>query len=463
MKVIQMFKSGDMKIRHKVVLLVWLFMAVAISSAARQRPDKIKPGKFIVIDAHMADRMMLLPKVALTGITDQQTISTGTGLQVYNTATVSGEAGVSPGYYLWVSTQWVRLPYQPENLNLKSATGEDQISHGNDSLVGFTGRNEGNTAYGVDALRHSAIGSPNTALGYSALSDIATGSQNTAIGYYALRTTATGSQNVGVGQGVLFSNTAGSCNTAIGLNVLFGNTTGTNNTALGHAVLTANSTGINNTALGQAALQNATGSNNTAVGQQADVTKTAGNNCTTIGYDAATGDNSDCVQVGNKEIVSIGGQVAWSTRSDRRIKKFVNENVPGLDFIVKLKPVNYRFNLAVQDSIMGTKADTSATGAASREKAEAVIHTGFVAQDVEETLKTLDYSFDAVVKPQNPTDLYSLSYELFTIPLVKAVQEQQKTLKKQQTDIEMLQRLIQYQQQQIEELKRAMQALLKKN
>jgi trimeric autotransporter adhesin len=462
MNVIRMYKSGDMNNRHKVFFVV-LFLAVAISSPARQRPDKTKPGKFIVIDANMADRMMLLPKIALTGITDQQTISTGTGLQVYNTATVSGEAGVSPGYYLWAGTQWVRLPYQPENLNLKSATVEGQFLLGNDSLAGVSGQSEGNTAYGVNALRHSATGSPNTAVGYSALSDIATGSQNTAIGYYALRTTATGSQNVGVGQGVLFNNTAGSNNTAIGLNVLFGNTTGANNTALGHTVLTANSTGINNTALGQAALQNATGSNNTAVGQQADVTKTVGNNCTTIGYGAATGDNSDCVQVGNKEVVSVGGQVAWSARSDRRIKKLVNEHVPGLDFIVKLKPGNYRFNLAAQDSIMGAKADTSAIGAASRAKAEAVIHTGFVAQDVEETLKALGYTFDAVVKPQNPTDLYSLSYELFTIPLVKAVQEQQKVLKKQQVDVEMLQRLIQYQQQQIEELKRAMQALLKKN
>lgn len=457
-----MIKSEFMRSLNKVVLMV-LLVALVVNNGFALQPIRSKdPVYFIGIDANISDRMMLLAKVALKGISDQETVSTGKGLQVYNTATISGAEGVSPGYYLWNGIRWVKMPYQPGRSGVKTDDNEHTTHQAVDS-VKFASQSEGNTVYGVNSLRRATIGSPNTVVGNSALSDNVTGSQNTAIGYYALRTNVAGSQNVGVGQGTLFSNTNGSRNTAIGTNVLFGNTVGINNTALGHAAFTANSTGVNNTALGQAALQNSTGSNNTAVGQGADVLKMIGNNCIAIGYAATTGDNSDYVQIGNAEVNCIGGEVSWSTRSDKRIKQGVNEAVPGLDFVVKLQPINYQLNLDIQDSITGTIADTSAIGVAARKKAEALIRTGFAAQDVEELLKELGYSCNVVVKPQNANDLYSLSYELLTVPLVKAVQEQQKQIKGQQVDIEMLKRLIQYQQQQIEELKKTMQALLKKS
>ena len=49
-------------------------------------------------------------------------------------------------------------------------------------------------------------------------------------------------------------------------------------------------------------------------------------------------------------------------------------------------------------------------------------------------------------KPKNDKDLYGLRYAEFVVPLVKAVQEQQKQIEKQQQQIDQ-------QQQQIEELK----------
>ena len=57
--------------------------------------------------------------------------------------------------------------------------------------------------------------------------------------------------------------------------------------------------------------------------------------------------------------------------------------------------------------------------------------TGFFAQDVEDAAKSINYSFSGVHSPKNG-GLYSLDYSAFVVPLVKAVQEQQVTIEKQQ-------------------------------
>ena len=71
-------------------------------------------------------------------------------------------------------------------------------------------------------------------------------------------------------------------------------------------------------------------------------------------------------------------------------------------------------------------------------KAENFIQTGFIAQEVEKTALALGYHFDGVNAPQNITDTYSISYSQFVMPLVKAVQEQQQMIEKQQTTIKEL-------------------------
>ncbi len=52
-----------------------------------------------------------------------------------------------------------------------------------------------------------------------------------------------------------------------------------------------------------------------------------------------------------------------------------------------------------------------------------VLHTGFVAQDVEAVAKKLNYDFDGVDAPKNEKDPYGIRYAEFVVPLVKAVQE----------------------------------------
>ena len=84
-----------------------------------------------------------------------------------------------------------------------------------------------------------------------------------------------------------------------------------------------------------------------------------------------------------------------------------------------------------------------------------ILHTGFIAQEVEEAAKKVGFNFDGVDAPKNENDLYGIRYAEFVVPLVKAVQEQQVTINAQQTTINA-------QQKQINELKLMVEALMKK-
>ncbi len=69
-------------------------------------------------------------------------------------------------------------------------------------------------------------------------------------------------------------------------------------------------------------------------------------------------------------------------------------------------------------------------------RAMSIRRTGFIAQEVEKLRLQQGSNFDGIKKPQNDKDHYSLSYEEFVVPLVKAVQEQQKEIIDQQKEIE---------------------------
>ena len=59
---------------------------------------------------------------------------------------------------------------------------------------------------------------------------------------------------------------------------------------------------------------------------------------------------------------------------------------------------------------------------------EQIIHTGFIAQEVEIAAQESGFEFDGVHHPANEKDPYTLAYAEFVVPLVKAVQEQQQML-----------------------------------
>lgn len=123
---------------------------------------------------------------------------------------------------------------------------------------------------------------------------------------------------------------------------------------------------------------------------------------------------NNTVQIGNGNVTCIGGAVGWSIVSDARFKTNVKQDVPGLDFIRKLRPVTYHLDMVEMVKFKGGHA---ADGQLSDLK------SGFIAQEIAQAADELGYDFDAVTRPQNESNHYSLSYGQFVVPLTKAVQE----------------------------------------
>jgi hypothetical protein len=83
----------------------------------------LAPDPSAGLDVNYTDKGLLIPRVSLTGTNDVTTVpGAATSLLVYNTATVSD---VTPGYYFWDGTQWVRL------LNTGNAGGLEWLLNGN--------------------------------------------------------------------------------------------------------------------------------------------------------------------------------------------------------------------------------------------------------------------------------------------------------------------------------------------
>jgi len=220
---------------------------------------------------------------------------------------------------------------------------------------------------------------------------------------------------------------------------LISNISGNANTANGSAALNFNTDGDNNTANGYHALYyNTTGDYNSAVGYAAGPTSGALTNTTALGNGAVT-TASNTIAIGNTAINSIKGQVGFSTFSDGRYKRNVREDVYGIDFIMGLRPVTYNLDIELladklQEDVTfdengnRTQSAPSANVAASRSKQSSIRNTGFIAQEVEELANNLGYEFSGVDAPENEESMYSLRYAEFVVPLVKAMQEQQKKI-----------------------------------
>jgi hypothetical protein len=193
-----------------------------------------------------------------------------------------------------------------------------------------------------------------------------------------------------------------------------------------------NSTGTANSGFGSDALSgNITGSGNTAVGGEANVNGTDYNYSSAFGWSAII-TASNQVRIGDENVTSIGGYTNWTNISDKRVKKNIKTNVPGLAFINKLQPITYNLDLNVADKIIQRSSIKDKEGKAiqptkdesiSRKAKEQIVYTGFVAQDVEKAAKELNYDFSGVDAAKNDKDLYGLRYADFVVPLVKAVQE----------------------------------------
>lgn len=350
----------------------------------------------------------------------------------------------------------------------ENTTGSNNAAHGHQSLF-HNLQGVSNAAIGFQSLYNNISGDLNTAIGTSALYNNKAGSNATAIGARAMfnmdnSTTDFISDNVAVGYealrgSVIPSANTGLSNTAIGYQCLILNADGNYNTACGKQVLDNNSSGSYNTGIGMFALSaNTVSAANTAVGFGSGSAYANGNACTFLGYNAETngpgytnatalGNNafvtaSNAVRIGNTSVTSIGGQVGWTTFSDGRFKQNVAEDIKGLEFILKLRPVSYNVNVTELDKHLvrnlrnlpainnneQTIATTNKTSLSNR-------HVGFIAQEVEQAAKETSFVFDGVDIPKNSEDLYGLRYAEFVVPLVKAIQQLNKKSEEQQAEI----------------------------
>lgn len=341
------------------------------------------------------------------------------------------------------------------NSLLNNTTGNYNSATGDFSLF-FNTIGNNNTANGNNSLFSNTTGSFNTANGNNSLSSNTTGSRNTANGNYSLLSNTTGSFNTAYGSGALTYNTTGNYNTATGNQSLHDNTTGVDNTAIGVDSLFYNSTGNYNTAVGNSSISdNISGDRNSSLGYKALVGISTGFYNTALGaFSYPTGDFSNSaaigdacfisasnqVRVGDFTISSIGGFTNWTNVSDKRFKKDIQYNVPGLDFIKKLKPVTYHLDMDVI-------ADYFKTPNSNRKKESEslkgkMLQTGFIAQDVEIVAKQLGFDFSGIDVPKNDTDFYGLRYAEFVVPLTKAVQELEAENQNLKTQIKKLQEQI---------------------
>src|SRR3989344_4391578 len=325
-----------------------------------------------------------------------------------------------------------------------STTASNNTAVGYKSLYTNTSATP-NNAVGAYALYSNTTGTFNLGFGDSALYSNTTAAGNLAIGSYSMRKTTSGSNNTSVGGKTMYANTSGAGNAAFGWAALTSNTTGANSAAYGYQSLFYNTTGNNNSAIGFKALfNNTTGSDNTALGINTGLTNTTGSyntfageyadaggnnyqNATALGYGAVVS-ASNKIRIGNAFVTEIGGQVGWTTLSDSRFKTDIQENVKGLEFIKKLRPVTYKVNTAQLDDYLIQNMPDSIKqmhkAGMDFTASSAIIHSGFIAQEVEQAALQSGYQNTIVSTPSNESDLYGIAYGELVVPLVKAMQEQ---------------------------------------
>ena len=129
-----------------------------------------------------------------------------------------------------------------------------------------------------------------------------------------------------------------------------------------------------------------------------------------LGYYAEV-NADDKIVLGSSSVNSIGGYASWTVYSDKRLKEnIVYNDALGLDFINQLQTVSYNF---IED-LNKKRRD------------------GLIAQDVQQTMNNLNVDFSGLIIDNDPEQTLNLSYEEFVIPLINAVQEQQKMIEQQQ-------------------------------
>jgi len=238
---------------------------------------------------------------------------------------------------------------------------------------------------------------------------------------------------VKIGKGIGNINT----NTVVG-NAIAVNNSGDFNTFFGYTSANSNQSGSYNTMVGNASgVNNITGNFNTFVGSSAGYLGQTYNATSCIGHaSVVTGSNQ--VQLGDSTTTTyVYGTV--QNRSDLRDKADVQNTVLGLDFISKLRPVDYRWDMRedykdefpikgeLSDEDFKIKMDLwlennklsnlKKDGSKKRNR----FHHGFIAQEVRDL--GIDFGGFQDHSKNGGEDVLSIGYDEFIAQIIKAIQE----------------------------------------
>jgi hypothetical protein len=195
--------------------------------------------------------------------------------------------------------------------------------------------------------------------------------------------------------------------------------TGLQSVALGPL---AKAVGQYSISLGSQAGANNTGNTNVFLGAFAGGGASAYSNISCLGYSSVvTGDNQ--LQLGNTNAVPYAF-AAVQIRSDARDKTDVSDTELGIEFITRLRPVQGRWD--IREDYTERNEDGSVTthpkdGSRKRKR----FHQWFIAQEVAELCEALAVDFAGLQHHavNGGEDVYSLGYEEFIPPTVRAVQQ----------------------------------------
>jgi hypothetical protein len=397
-------------------------------------------------------------------ITASSFTGNGAGLTNVNAATLNGQTAGSfatLGANTFGGTQTIstgHLVLSSGNLDL-SATGVINIGVSNPFAIGTP-------------LNQITLLGGNAFLGYAG-NVTTTGSSDTATGVYALGGNTTGSNNTASGADALAINTSGNNNTAYGSGALMYNLSDSNNTAVGYLSGPVGSGVSNATAIGANAVVGE--SNALVLGSGVDVgvgTSTpaaalhingpiaappgslpSANNGLLLGTNGTSsykwiqtyGGNLALNPVGNNvgigtespdNLLSVNGSAdkpgggSWGTFSDRRLKNLDGSFRSGLNQIMKINPVLYRYK---EDNALGIRDHEE--------------HVGLVAQDVQKVIP------EAV--SENGKGYLLVNNDPIIWAMLNAIKEQQKQIAAQQGLIRKQTRLAKAQQVEIVHLRHA--------
>jgi trimeric autotransporter adhesin len=453
------------------MLLVSGLLAAAVCAAQGVGIGTSSPNASAQLDISSSSRGLLIPRMDSNAV--KAIVSPAPGLMVYDSSRKQllvnmGTAGTPDWENIIAKSGWsltgnhgtaavlgttdnTPLVFMTDSAitGLLSAGSLQQVAFGQNALAGPGATNFTNEiAIGAAALYTGGIGC--IGIGTYALGNNSNGNFNIGIGNQTAQYN-TGSYNIAIGDFDLFANT-GSYGVAVGEAAGRSNTSGGSNVFIGASAGQSNTTGFYNTAVGSSALENTSqsyyntvvgnnsgkaydnGYNNVFLGANNDVNGAGYYNVIAIGQGVVC-TASDQAVIGNSATNSIGGYANWTNFSDGRYKKNMKEGVKGLDFIMRLRPITYNLDVTGIRSHLGQQAPADAGTQQSIAAREKELLSGFAAQEVEAAASSSGYEFSGVDKPKNANDFYGLRYGDFVVPLVKAVQEQQKMIAALQQEV----------------------------